>query len=451
MLKDSTTVWLVDYYAPWCPHCREFAPKWEQIANFYANSDKVNVGAVDCTKYKEICNQENVYGYPGVKLHHVPADAEKAHTMASGIRGTKPVIQWVEKLMEEHGVKSGVDMEDLAAQLTNFRKDDVVGIDGEEGMVIHSDQSLDVKYKRLHDAGIATFSTFQSGFFTGTNVLEGERYKVALLWMETLAISFPIETNRQVLTKLAEVMKTSSHWNYADWKVALNGWKELTSNTTFPVNLFASSEEKPWKFCKTYTCGMWTLFHSITVNEVKVSKESSSEPWKPSKIAAAIWLYVKNFFGCEECREHFLQSNPKSVIDELALNDANGSHAVIMWLWKMHNTVNKVVENVQWPSKRACPVCYVDNGEPLSLDPVRLHENEIVSYVISAYGYDEEEIYAMDVVHNGKTVTVQWSWMQRFTAMIMVLGLTALLGMAYKTKKYRTFDHKTFLMRDHIA
>ncbi|CAI5734229.1 unnamed protein product [Peronospora destructor] len=425
MLKDSDTVWLVDYYAPWCPHCRRFAPEWDQVAKLYSKVDKVKVGAVDCTKDNEICNQENIHGYPGVKLHHVPANAEKAWMMKRTVLNSKAVIEWAERLMDEHGVKSGVNIKDLAVQLTHFRKEGVV----------------EVKYKRLYDAGIAAMSTFQDGFFMGANVLEGERYEVALMWVEALAASFPLEANRHVLATLADTMKTGNHWNLADWKELLSRWKELANNKTFPPNLFASTEDKPWAFCKTYTCGLWTLFHIMTANEVTVPKESASEPWKPSKIMAAIRLYVKNLFGCEECRNHFLQSNPESVIDELAKSDTKGPHAVIRWMWEMHNTVNKVLKKEQWPSKRACPVCYVENGNPISLDPERLHEDEIVLYVTSAYGYNGEEIYAMNVALNGK-VAVVWSSMQSFTAMIMVLGLFAMLGVAYKTRKHRTFDRK---------
>ncbi|GMF12816.1 unnamed protein product [Phytophthora lilii] len=450
MLKATDTVWLVDYYAPWCPHCRHFAPEWERVANFYAKTDKVQVGAVDCTKNSEICNSENILGYPGVKIHHVPADAEKAVMIPRGARSSKGVITWAEKLLEEHGMKSGMSTEDLAAQLKNFRNDGMADADGGEGETLYNDQSLEMKYKRLYDAGIAAVSTFQNGFFMGANVLEGERYEAALMWVEALAAAFPMEKNRQVLAMLAESMRTGTRWNHAEWKVLLSKWKELARERTFPVNLFASSDDKAWALCKTYTCGLWTLFHSISVSDVQVSKKSAVQPWKPSKIMAAIRLFVKNFFGCEECREHFMLSNPESIIDELAVSDGKGPHAVVMWMWKMHNTVNKVLKKDQWPSKRECPVCYVENGEPISLDPARLHEDEIVAYVSSAYGHDDEEIYAMDAAHNG-TLVALWSSMEGFNATVMVFGFLLLLGVAYKTRRHRTIDRKILMMRDHTA
>lgn len=45
MLADLDAVWLVYYYAPWCPHCRQFAPAWEKAAAFYADNANVNIAA----------------------------------------------------------------------------------------------------------------------------------------------------------------------------------------------------------------------------------------------------------------------------------------------------------------------------------------------------------------------------------------------------------------------
>ncbi|RLN88421.1 hypothetical protein BBJ28_00019872 [Nothophytophthora sp. Chile5] len=399
MLNDTGTVWLVDYYAPWCPHCRHFAPEWEKVASFYAGTDRVQVGAVDCTKNNDICSRENIYGYPGVKIHHVPAGAEKAIKMAKGAKNTKIVIAWTERVLEEHGMTSGVSADDINAQIKQLRSEHVAGAASKGSEPSYNDQSMELKYKRLHDAGVAVVSTFENGFFLGTTVLQGERYDMALMWVEALAASFPMEGNRAALATLAGAMRENKRWDQTDWNVLIKKWKTISKKTSFPTNLFESSEDEGWAVCKTYTCGLWTLFHSITVSESSTS--SATESWKASKIMAAIRLYVKYFFGCEECREHFLASNPETLIEELATKDAEGSHAVALWIWKMHNTVNKVVSKEQWPSKRACPVCYVEDGEPLSLDSTRLHEDEIVAYVTSAYGHDNDEIFALNAAHNG--------------------------------------------------
>lgn len=447
-LKDRNKVWLVDYYAPWCPHCRHFAPEWEKVANFYAGTDTVQVGAVDCTKNGDICNREGIRGYPGVKVHHVPADAEKAVLMPQGVKNARVVIGWVEKQLEEHGMKSGVSAEDIAAQLKLLRNDQVVRSALRAGEKQYNDHSLEIKYRRLHDAGVAAVSTFRNGFFVGANVLEGERYDAALLWVEALATSFPLKKNRAALVMLAEAMKQSHRWDRGEWNGLLKKWQDTANERTFPLNLFRSSDDEGYAFCETYTCGLWTLFHSITLSNAKTT--AAGEPWKPSKTMAAIRLYVKHFFGCEECREHFMASNPESIVDELAQRDAEGPAAVSMWIWTMHNTVNKVLKKDQWPSKRDCPVCYVDDGEPISLDPTRLHEEEIVSYTASAYGYSEDDVYAMDAAYNG-TIAALWSSMRGFSALVVLIVLSILLAVAFKTRKQRIITTKVIRARDHTA
>ncbi|KAG0219910.1 thioredoxin-like protein [Mortierella sp. GBAus27b] len=59
--------WLVEYYAPWCGHCKALAPIYDELA--VVLKDKVNVGKVDCTQNEDICRQEQIRGYPTIKLH----------------------------------------------------------------------------------------------------------------------------------------------------------------------------------------------------------------------------------------------------------------------------------------------------------------------------------------------------------------------------------------------
>jgi len=57
--------WLVEFYAPWCGHCKKLAPIWEALAQ---NTAGIKVGKVDCTVEKELCPRFGVKGYPTIKF-----------------------------------------------------------------------------------------------------------------------------------------------------------------------------------------------------------------------------------------------------------------------------------------------------------------------------------------------------------------------------------------------
>ncbi|CAG8688571.1 17851_t:CDS:10, partial [Dentiscutata erythropus] len=58
--------WFVKFFAPWCGHCKNLAPTWEELGHKLQN--KVNVGKVDCTVEKDICSRFKIQGYPTLKL-----------------------------------------------------------------------------------------------------------------------------------------------------------------------------------------------------------------------------------------------------------------------------------------------------------------------------------------------------------------------------------------------
>ncbi|KAM3128480.1 hypothetical protein pb186bvf_019412 [Paramecium bursaria] len=69
LVLDSDEPWLVEFYAPWCGHCKALAPEYNKAAK--ALDGIINIGAVDMDAHKEVGTPYNVSSYPTIKYFGV--------------------------------------------------------------------------------------------------------------------------------------------------------------------------------------------------------------------------------------------------------------------------------------------------------------------------------------------------------------------------------------------
>lgn len=73
LVLKSKELWVVEFFAPWCGHCKKLAPEWKKAAKNLKG--KVKLGHVDCDAEKSLMSRYNVQGFPTILVFGVDKDS----------------------------------------------------------------------------------------------------------------------------------------------------------------------------------------------------------------------------------------------------------------------------------------------------------------------------------------------------------------------------------------
>lgn len=66
LVMQSGEPWLVEFFAPWCGHCKNLEPHWKKAATELKG--KVKVGALDATVHQSVAGRYGIQGFPTIKF-----------------------------------------------------------------------------------------------------------------------------------------------------------------------------------------------------------------------------------------------------------------------------------------------------------------------------------------------------------------------------------------------
>jgi len=113
---------LVEFYAPWCGHCKKLAPEYDAASITLKKADPpVALIKVDCTVETSTCSKYGVSGYPTLKIF-------KNGEMSKAYDGPREKDGIIRKMMKESGPVS--KKLENAADVKKFLSKDTVGVIG---------------------------------------------------------------------------------------------------------------------------------------------------------------------------------------------------------------------------------------------------------------------------------------------------------------------------------
>lgn len=381
-MKSGKKEWVVEFYAPWCPHCQHYKPEYGKVAGRISgmtcsgsagSEHPVGIGAVNCVLEKALCQAEGIKSYPTVKRFDGSGasgqrqDAREPRALVAALMKswgpcTEHTEEWIVEQAAAH--KAASDAQVMANSSPIL-----------PGSEVQSHHSEETTAARRHDITEAVWFTFRTSIFAGRDTLSKLEVQALVDWLSVLVDLLPPGSgNDLIATSLIPLLLKDAPM-FEEWDSAVSGaivqLKERNPNSadgdgTAHEHL---GEGGDWLYCadvgehmRGYTCGLWTTFHTLSVRAaMQISGRASGgdtvpETSTPGQVALAIYGFITHFFACNDCREHFLAAHDKAEVR--ALSDRG--NAVALWFWSAHNAVNSRLR-----SEKLAPT---DGGTPMSPD-----------------------------------------------------------------------------------
>ncbi|XP_059316820.1 sulfhydryl oxidase 2-like isoform X2 [Lycium ferocissimum] len=389
LLKETPSPYaIVEFFANWCPACRNYKPHYEKVARLFNGADASHPGIilmtrVDCALMINsiLCDKFSVGRFPmlfwGPPKKFVgsgwdPKQEKSEILPIENFRTADSLLEWINKqLGSSYGLDDDGKYEKEHLQTNTSNPDQIA--------------------KAIYDIEEATSTAF--GIILAHKMIKPATRASLIKFLQLLVAHHPSKSCRK---GSADVLVNFDDMCPPETMSVNNEEAESCSKKGALGNYQICGNEVPrgyWMYCRGsrnytrgFSCGLWVLLHSLSI---RVEDGESDMAFRST------CDFIHNFFICDECRQHFYEmcssvSSPFKKARDFAL-----------WLWSAHNKVNERLMKEEaslgtgdpefpkaiWPPKHLCSSCYFSPSK-MSKENSKINwdEDEVFKFLVSYYG-----------------------------------------------------------------
>jgi protein disulfide-isomerase A6 len=96
---------LLEFYAPWCGHCKHLTPEYKKLGELVATDPKLKnevvIGKVDADQHRDLGERFEVQGFPTIKWLPRGRTNAKDAISYNGEREAAAMLEWIAKRLEK--------------------------------------------------------------------------------------------------------------------------------------------------------------------------------------------------------------------------------------------------------------------------------------------------------------------------------------------------------------